>query len=317
MKERFCPKCKLKLSSGSAYFCSFCGEKLPTDLTKPANEYIITHEYKSSSAKVSFLRYFSNSLKQTLYIINFKLLVAILILSTAFFTISYLFLQKSGLLPVRNTNEDGPSSEQTIDNTFRLQQQAILLDIDIPFASGSFSGDDAKQYIPYISEAIVEGADLEGFSQTLFAFDDQYKPVYRILKDSVRQNFVLFLVPKEENVEYGLIMFLKPDSKLTQGDFSDIEQLNIRVANQVVLFSSSSGLLEEAVDTKDGIARNIGSDSKFNDMYRLAPRLGRVNIYMLGDKVLSLLEKQENISPEFSKLIRAVSKSGLNQISIL
>src|SRR3989339_1866782 len=81
MKERFCPKCKLKLSSGSAYFCSFCGEKLPTDLTKPANEYIITHEYKSSSAKVSFLRYFSNSLKQTLYIINFKLLVAILILS--------------------------------------------------------------------------------------------------------------------------------------------------------------------------------------------------------------------------------------------
>ena len=316
--SRICPKCKVKLGGYDRFFCTSCGEPLPTDLvnrdwifSRIANFATSSKEKSESKSKFNF-----NSVVDRLKIfVNVKSIVAAIF--SVFFTVGFSYFIQYKL-------DKNLFNGQDVANKITgapVEYSKNVVEVPLNWEVNTFGIDSIMEFVPFDSDIVIEGNDLTKFGAAYSEIDPVYKNLATFINGRAEQHFVFFA--KDINGEYAwsLIYFpLKPDFSISGDLVTKYTWLKFWKNDPIALVTTQESILSEVSDTKGKTVKNFTQRPIYASTHATSPKNGKLFIYLTNQKAKDYfltLKTLQKLPKDLQMVVESVGKTNSDYSIIL
>lgn len=279
--NRICPKCQHRLTTGEAYFCTKCGNKLDDSLIGK----VISFRIRRSSYPSIF---FSQDKKDTKQRPKIKLTKSYLLLVLLVFVFSFLFLiyktrglnpNLIGLLSTKKTEEGLVVKKRVYPNTVHFSLTSL---------TGLFGDDEIAQVIPYEVDFFAEGFGFSSLIKTLVVEEDSpFNEIILLLQGIAKDHFAIFgQLDSESGWQLGLVMPLKEQANIEEPLTVEVDKLwYVDTVGSYIVVSSDKDIFTSMEECVNNLAKNVTHRPEYSSSKALLAREGSLFFVSFTERI--------------------------------
>jgi hypothetical protein len=310
---RICPKCKAKLGGYDSFFCTACGESLPSDLIRRDGVFSRVATFSASQKDNTATEEVTSRIKQ---LVNLKSIVGTLIF--VLLIIGGVYASKFILgKELFTTKEETPALESSSSVSYSKN----VVEVPLAWDFNTFNVGGILSYVPFNASIVIEGNDLEKFSAAYVQVDPTYKDLAEFIKGKSDQQFVFFATEINNQYFWSLIYLPARADYNMDGDLVlKYAELKFWKNDPIALITSQESTLSEVSDAKGGLAKNFTQTPLYSTTKAATPKNGKVLVYLSSQKAKDYfkdLQKLPNLPKDIQMVVESISKENSDYSIIL
>jgi hypothetical protein len=308
--SRICPKCKAKLGGYDSFFCSMCGESLPTDLINRNGMFSRIANFAGTSKETPERKF---NIRSVVYIKGLitAIVVALLIAGGYYYV-------KNGLgndLFTPQPEEVTESSSTPTDYTKNVA------DANLNWEVNTFGIDAINSYVPYASDIVIEGNDLYNLGISITALDPTYKELFNFINGKAEQHFVLFAKEIDGRFAWSLVYLPTQSTYVVPADLiARYPSLKFGNSGKAAFVTTEESQRTEILDVINRSSKNFTQNQIYTASKVTSPRNGKLFIYLNNQKAkeyFSSIGRLPKLPKDLKMVVESVSKENSDYSIIL
>lgn len=335
---RICPSCKSHLSRYDRFFCTVCGNTLPSELADTAEvvekrpNVFSAESLKAAPGQVGPVSTIAGIVAETeekpgltgkkifLFMYSAGLIGLSFLLFTVFQKATPTLNKNSSVIPSETVSV---STSSAVPKKVEVQNTKYVIKPACSFLEGALFNADLIKLVPFDTDMFFETSDPQKFMAAVMGSSIVSETKFKKFAEDNKDNFTgasgLFIVKKADGYVYGFVTKLKTTGAAAGSTTGAEKDSNVLSINGFTVVTTDSTILSEVEDAGAGISKNLGQNPVYASAKSVLPKEGKLAIISVtknGNGFLyQLLDKK--LTEEFLTIVNSFLDSKLDYAVVL